>query len=95
MPILSKEKKEKIQEQILYVLFNIFPKQIFTSYISKEIARDEEFTKLLLIDLEKKELVVNIDKNENGIKYKKRKRWRLSNKTFEVYNQKQKLFPTL
>lgn len=89
MPKLSKEKQQKIQEQILYFLFSSFPKQVFTVEIAREIARDEEFVKSLLINMEKQELLVKIDKNLDGVKYERRSRWRISNKAYEVYNQHQ------
>ena len=87
MSKLSKQKKEKISEQILSVLLDNFPKSMFASEIAGKIVRDEEFTKTLLQDLKDKELIVPIDKNPNGIKYLKRSRWRLSNKAHEAYSQ--------
>jgi len=85
MPQISKEKKEKIAEQILFYLYQVFPKQVFTSDIAKETARDEEFIKVLMIDLQKKDLAIKIDKNSKGLNYKRRLRWRLSNRAHEVY----------
>jgi len=90
MPRISTEKKEKIQEQILFYLYSVFPKQIFTSEIAKELARDEEFIKDLLLELEKKELIVKIQKNSSGITYSRRLRWRISNKIHEAYSKFQK-----
>ena len=90
MPTISQEKKEKIQEQILFYLFNTFPKPQFISEIAKELARDEEFIKDLIHKLLKKELVLKIDKNPKGIKYTRRLRWRLSNKAHEIYKQHNK-----
>lgn len=89
MPRLSNSKKEKIQEQILFFLFSSFPKQVYTSKIAQEVARDEEFVKALLIELEVKGLVVRVTKNSKGVNYSKRLRWRLSNKAYEVYKSKQ------
>lgn len=89
MPKLSQEKKDKISEQILNYLFTISPELKFTSEIAKEIARDEEFTKSILQDLNKKGLVVEVNKNKNGVDYLKRQRWRLSNRAFEVYKTHQ------
>jgi|TARA_B100001971_G_C18074006_1_gene474637 predicted transcriptional regulator with HTH domain len=89
MPKISSQKKEKISEQILFYLFSIFPKQIFTSDIAKELARDEEFIKDLLKDLEKKRLVIKIDKNPKGLKYSRRLRWRISNKAHAIYKNHQ------
>ena len=89
MPKISQQKIEKISEQILSHLFTIFPKQIFTSEIAKESARDEEFTKKLLEELEKKELIIKINKNPQGVQYSRRKRWRISNKAHKIYKQHQ------
>ncbi|MDP2947497.1 MAG: hypothetical protein Q8N88_05270 [Nanoarchaeota archaeon] len=89
MPTISNIKKEKISEQILSHLFTIFPKQIFISDISKEIARDEEFVKKLLIELEKKGIVTKIVKNSKGHNYLRRTRWRITNITYEVYKKLQ------
>ncbi len=84
---ISEEKKEKICEQILFHLFSIFPKAIFTINIAQEIARDEEFTKKLLLNLKKKFLVFEIKKNPKGNPYLKRSRWRLSNKAYFTYKK--------
>lgn len=89
MPPISKEKKEKIQEQIISFLYSSFPKQIFTSDISQELARDEEFIKSLLLDLEKKKLVTRISKNSKGEQYIRRIRWRISNEAYEIYKKSQ------
>jgi hypothetical protein len=90
MPQISKEKKEKIQEQVLFFLYSIFPKQVFTSDIAREIARDEEFMKTLMLELEKNNLVVKVTKNSEGVNYERRLRWRISNGAYEVYSQHQK-----
>ncbi|MFA5484654.1 MAG: hypothetical protein WC260_00145 [Candidatus Pacearchaeota archaeon] len=89
MPRISESKKKKISEQILSYLFLISPKQVFTSNIAKELARDEEFIKKLLLDLNNKGLVVKINRNSLGQIYERRLRWRLSNKTYEAYKQMQ------
>jgi predicted transcriptional regulator with HTH domain len=89
MPKISKQKIEKISEQILFHLYSIFPKQIFTSEIAKELARDEEFIKKLLKTLEKKKLVIKIDKNPKGLQYSRRSRWRISNKAHNIYKKHQ------
>lgn len=88
---ISKQKRDKISEQILNHLFECSPKPLFTSYIAKEIARDEEFVKKLLLELSIKEFVLKISKNSKGFNYKKRLRWKLSPKIYEIYKQKQRL----
>jgi len=85
MPRLSNQKREKISEQILYYLFLISPETAFTSQIAREIARDEEFTKSLLVELKKKALVVEINLNKKGIPYSQRQKWGLSKQAFEAY----------
>jgi len=89
MPRISQQKKDKISEQILHYLFTISPESTFTNKIAQETARDEEFTKFLLQELEKKKLVIKVTKNPSGTDYKRRERWRLSNSTFEIYKKHQ------
>jgi len=89
MPKISKKKKDKISEQILHYLFSISPEARFTSQIAEELARDEEFIKSLLIDLKKNNFVLEVNKNASGKDYLRRQRWRLSDKVFSVYNNKQ------
>jgi len=89
MPRLSKEKIDRISEQVLHYLFTISPEAKFTSDIAKETARDEEFIKALLLDLKKKNLVIEINKSPQGLQYKKRQRWRLSNQAHSAYSKHQ------
>lgn len=89
---ISDEKREKIYEQILAFLFSVSPKPVFTLNVAKEIARDEEFVKVLLLELKKKELVIEIKKNAEGVSYLKRSRWKLTNEAYQVYKNHQKKF---
>lgn len=86
---ISQEKKEKISEQILAFLYSSSPKAIFTLYIAREIARDEEFVKKLLLDLKNKKLVIEIKKNPKGVSYIKRSRWKLSDIAYKAYKKHQ------
>lgn len=86
---LSDKKIEKISEQILLFLYSNNPKSFFTSHIAREIARDEEFTKRLLLDLKKKKLIIEIKKNSKGIDYLKRSRWKLSEPSYNIYKHYQ------
>lgn len=85
MPRISEEKIEKISEQIVGYLYGVFPKLVFTVDVARELARDEEFVKRLLLDLEGKGLVVRVSKNSKGEEYKARMRWRISNRAHEIY----------
>ncbi|MEK6800872.1 MAG: hypothetical protein AABY05_02980 [Nanoarchaeota archaeon] len=93
MPPISKQKKDKIAEQIIHYLFSVSPDLKFTAEIARNVARDEEFTKFILNDLKSKNLLVEVNKNPSGLKYVKRQRWRLSSEVFKVYKKQQDLFP--
>ena len=86
---ISQEKREKISEQILLFLYSVNPKSMFTLHIAQELARDEEFIKKILLELKKKKLVLEIKKNPKGVDYKRRSRWRLSDKVYQAYKANQ------
>jgi len=92
---ISDKKKEKISEQILAFLYSVNPKPMFTAHISQEIARDEEFTKSLLLDLKDKKLLIEIKKNPKGIQYLRRVRWKLSDQAYQAYKNNQTSSNTL
>tara|TARA_Y100000034_G_scaffold106823_1_gene135816 strand:+ start:52 stop:321 length:270 start_codon:yes stop_codon:yes gene_type:complete len=86
---ISKEKREKISEQILADLYSLAPEAKFTAHIARELARDEEFIKKLLLEMKGKNLVVEIKKNPQGKDYVRRSRWKLSSQTHQVYKEHQ------
>ncbi len=90
MPSISAVKREKISEHIIGYLFSIAPEAAHTADIAKEVARDEEFIKALLLGLEKQKLIVRVTKNAEGTLYVRRIRWRLSNRAFEAYQKVQR-----
>ena len=59
MPPISQKKKDTIAEQILAHLFSLAPEPQFAKHISDSIARDDEFSKAILQELEKKKLLSN------------------------------------
>lgn len=85
---ISDKKKEKISEQILALLFSVSPKPLFTFNIAQEIARDEEFVKNLLLNLKKKNLVIEIKKNPLGTDYSRRSRWKLPDNVYQFYKNR-------
>jgi predicted transcriptional regulator with HTH domain len=86
---ISKQKRDKILEQILAYLYSINPRPTFAAHIAREIARDEEFVKSLLLELKTKKLVTEIRKNPKGVDYLRRSRWKLSDKAYEIYKENQ------
>lgn len=87
---ISQTKKDRIIEQILSFLYHSFPNQPFTAEIAREIARDEEFIKNILFDIRAKGLVLPIRKNSKGEIFSRRLKWRLTNKVYDIYSQKNK-----
>ena len=87
MPRISKKKRSKIAEQILAHLYNMSPEPQFTNKIAEEIARDEEFTKSLLQELDSNKLLVKVTKGPNGQEYQRWERWRLSTAAFDAYKK--------
>lgn len=87
MPRISQTKENKIKETILHLLFQQSPKSLFTYHIAQELARDEEYIKKLMIELETKNLVNGVKKNADGKDYSRRIRWRLSSQTYEAYKK--------
>ena len=86
---ISEKNKQKISEQILAYLYSITPRAVFTVQIARELVRDEEFVKQLLIDLKRKGFVADINKNSKGIPYLKRIRWKLTDKAYSAYKSSQ------
>jgi len=84
---ISQNKIRKIKENILAVLYSKSPQAIYTADIAMEIARDEEFIKKLLAEMEKDKLVMPVKKNNKGVIYLRRLRWRLSSHVFEAYDK--------
>ncbi|MEM1577885.1 MAG: hypothetical protein QXM27_02665 [Candidatus Pacearchaeota archaeon] len=84
MSKISEEKIKKIKEEILALLFNKFPYSLFTAQIARELARDEEFIKKILFDLEKVGLVRRI-KEKNGKILSRKILWQLTEKAYFAY----------
>ena len=85
---ISEEKTLKIFEQILAYLFSVSPRPVFTLEIARELARDEEFMKKLLLDLKKKKLITEIKKSPKGNPYLRRSRWKMTDEAYTAYKKK-------
>ena len=84
---ISEEKKSKISEQILAFLYTLNPRPIFTAHIAKETARDEEFVKKIMENLQKQGVVLKVNKNPLGKEYKRRARWKLTDAAYNAYKK--------
>ncbi|MEM2121906.1 MAG: hypothetical protein QXK80_02795 [Candidatus Pacearchaeota archaeon] len=87
MPKISETKENKIKEAILHLLFEQSPKALFTYHIAQELARDEEYIKKLMLELESKNMVLSVKKNSQGKDYSRRIRWRLSPHVYDAYKR--------
>lgn len=72
MSKISGEKKEKLESEILGILYQEYPKMFFTKDISDKMIRDDEFILDLLNNLKKKKLVKNIEEGRSG---KVKRKW--------------------
>ena len=84
---ISKDKIDRIKEEILSAIFRNSPTALFSSEVAHHIIRDEEFTKKLLLELEEKNLIARVSKNNDGIDYTKRMKWRLTTPVYQAYEQ--------
>ena len=84
MSKISDEKKEKIKEEILRVLYEIYPEFKYTYQISDLVLRDDEFTLNLLKELKELNLVTCIEESKGG---NIKRKWELNNLAYEKYKE--------
>ncbi|MCD4666297.1 hypothetical protein K8R47_00620 [archaeon] len=78
MSKLSKEKEDRIKEEVLRIIYENSPNKIYTNFIADELARDDEFVLRLLQDLHKNGFVNKLQKG-------RRKMWGLPDHVFNQY----------
>ena len=79
MSRISEEKIKKIKESIISLLFSKFPFSMSTARIARELVRDEEFIKNILLELEKEKFLERANNHTRKIE------WRLSDKVYATY----------
>jgi len=84
---ISEDKLNRIKEEILSTMFRNSPNALFAAEIAHHIIRDDEFTKKLLLELEEKKLISRVSKNNDGVDYTKRLRWRLTTPVYQAYEK--------
>lgn len=82
MSKISKEKIEKIKQDILYLLYESGIRPRFTKEIADELARDDEFILKLLRDLEKDGLIRQTNKKD-----KRRRKWVMVEDAYKEYQK--------
>ncbi|MDD5331243.1 MAG: hypothetical protein PHE43_00255 [Candidatus Nanoarchaeia archaeon] len=82
MSQISKDKIERIKQDILYLLYDLNLKPIYTKDLANEVIRDDEFILRLLLDMEKEGLVKQVDKNNI-----RRKQWIMTNEAYDQFRK--------
>lgn len=82
MSRISEDKINRIKENILQHLFEESPRSLFTYQVAEEQARDKEFVLKLLLELEKKKLVRQTQKN-----FTRKRRWVLTDGAYSAYKE--------
>lgn len=86
MSKLSQDKINKIKEEIISLLYNNNLKPMFTNEVANPLIRDEEFIKRILLELKKEGIIKEIIKSQKGTTYHRWRRWALTQKTYDAYN---------
>ncbi len=84
---LSEKTKLVLKADISSILYENPLRALFTKEIAFELRRDKEFTKALLLGMEKEGLVERIFKNSNGKLYKERIKWRIPEMVLKMYKE--------
>ena len=84
---LSEKTTKLLKDDILSILYEKPLEAMYTNQIAIELRRDKEFVKSLLLEMKKEGHVDEISKNKRGHSYQTRKRWRISKRLLEQFNQ--------
>ena len=84
---LSSNTVNLLKDDIISILYENNLNPLLTMEIAKELRRDKEFTKRLLIELKEKGVIDQIKKNNKGKDYIKRSRWIINPEVLNNYNE--------
>ena len=76
-----------LKDDIISILFEDQLKPLLTIQIARELRRDKEFTKKLLLELKNKGILNEIKKNNKGKDYLKRSKWLIKPDIVNKYNE--------
>ncbi len=84
MSNISREKKDKLKEEILRIIYENYPGFLYTYQVAESLIRDDEFVLSLLKELKNNELLTCIEETTgNNIKRK----WGLKKEVYEKYKE--------
>lgn len=84
---LSEKTIQLLKDDIMSILYENPLKAMFTNEIAVELRRNNEFTKKLLLELKKKGLVEEVNKNKRGQEYLRNKKWRIPSRVLKVFDE--------
>lgn len=76
-----------LKDDIISILYENSLKPLLTIEIAKELRRDKEFTKKLLLELKEKGILNEIKKNNKGKEYIKRSKWLIKPDIINKYDE--------
>jgi len=76
-----------LKDDIISILYENQLKPLLTIEVAKELRRDKEFTKKLLLELKQKGILNEIKKNNKGKEYLKRSKWLIKPSIINKYNE--------
>lgn len=82
---LSSKTITLLKDDIISIIYENQLNPLLTIEIAKELRRDKEFTRALLEELKKQDILVEIKKNNKGKEYIKRSRWSIKPELIKNY----------
>ncbi len=88
---LSGKTISDLKDDIMSILYDDPLKPKFTNEIALDIRRDNEFTKILLLEMEQLGYVERLKKDNQGKLFIRRIKWKLPDKIIKIYDNKFKV----
>lgn len=85
---ISEKNIKLLQDDILSILYDQPLRPMFTNEIAKELRRDNEFTKKILLDLKEKGVVEVVKKSSKGYDYITHMKWRITPKFLNIFDER-------
>lgn len=84
MSKVSNEKREKLKEELLRIIYENYPSFLYTYQVAEFLIRDDEFVLDLLNELKNKNLIMCLEETSgDNIKRK----WGLKKEVYEKYKE--------
>lgn len=74
-----------LKDDIISIIYENQLNPLLTIEIAKELRRDKEFTRVLLEELKKQDILIEIKKNNKGKDYIKRSRWAIKPEVINTF----------